>query len=220
MLGAAHKYSDSSGVPAALIYLACSLYVLGTVYSLAPAEERRRSGGAFLGAVVCFMFLGVAVYPVLLSAKVAAQQSNCISAVKDLGMSLLTYATDHDDRLPPAYCWRSAPQPHGESEGRCAIGRSPWTYAFNLALSSFSQSDLAQPAETVMLFEADAWERNAAGGREWFALRHSRRGTVGFTDGHAARKGVTDDTSKVIWTPIRSDGRSDVLTPPAGAKER
>ncbi|MBI5708190.1 MAG: hypothetical protein HZC36_14505 [Armatimonadetes bacterium] len=170
------------------------------VFSLHPVDERKRYRTSYWFSALFYGFLGFSVTPIFESARSAAISSSCISNVKDLSIALLNYAEDYDDRLPTASHWRTILKEYGESGGRCGFAASPYSNAFNSALSLAKLGDADEPANTVMVFDAEAWGPNAAGGKDWLAKRHSgrARATVGMLDGHATRV-TSHNEERVNW---------------------
>lgn len=178
-----------------------SWVTLYLVFSLHPADERRKYRVSYWFSALFFGFLGFAVTPTLQSARSASIRADCSSITKDLSISLLLYAEDYDERLPAAVHWRTVLKEHGESNYRCREANSPYSHAFNSAVSNARLGDADQPADTVMVFEAEAWGPNASGGRDWLAKRHGK-GTlanVGMLDGHTTRVSSYND-EKFGWS--------------------
>ncbi len=195
--------------------------VVGLVLGIVSLRKINRSQGQLGGqglaiagiAVSAFMLLfsipvmaGLTL-PALARAKVKAQNIQCMNHVKQLALSGIMYANDHNDRLPDADRWCDLVQtylgttatsvllcPAGNQSDRCH-------YAFNAKLSSVELKNIGSPAQTVLFVEAGGgW--NVSGGPELLAKpsRHHGSRVVGFVDGHvevvtAAR------LDKLQWTP-------------------
>lgn len=110
--------------------------------------------------------------------------AECASNLKQLGLGLLIYATDHGERLPPSHVWPEVIMPHlkstevfhcpGDDSRRFRHGGGP--YAMSLSLSREELADIGDPAGRAML-----WDATPSGE---FARRHGGAGVVGFADGH------------------------------------
>lgn len=199
-LGLAQKFGTNEDLVLGALLTVLSWTTLYLVYSLHSAEEQRRYKVSYWVSALFFVFIGFAVTPTFLSAKSAANSANCVSITKDLTMALLTYAEDHDDRLPAAVQWRTVLKEYGDSGGKCALAKSPYSNAFNLGLSAATLGEVDEPANTVMVFEADAWGPNAAGGKEWLAKRHGKSSlaNVGMLDGHTTRVSSNNEV-RLSW---------------------
>ncbi len=178
-------------------------------------SQGRLSGGglAIAGIVVSGILLLIApigaamLLPALARAKSQAQTVQCMNHVKQLALSGIMYANDHNDRLPDADRWCDLVQTYlgtaSTSVLLCPVGKQSdrCHYAFNAKLSSVELKNIGSPAQTVLFVEAEGgW--NVSGGPELLAKpsRHHGSRVVGFVDGHvevvtAAR------LDKLQWTP-------------------
>ena len=137
--------------------------------------------------------------PVFDGARLAADRAKCHENIRELIGASILYIEANDERLPPARRWRSltdkAPTPVA-----CPQAKTPWSYAMNSAMSLRDPYQIEAPAKTVLLFEMDAHEKDAAGGRDQQAVRHHSSPYVGFADGHA--KGMYKPRAEdVRWKP-------------------
>lgn len=142
------------------------------------------------------------MYPPYLGSRSASSSSLCLSNMKQLVTAMAIYELDFDERIPPASIWQDATESYRKPEEfpRCPDAKSPMSYAMNSAVSGMSVEKMSTPAETVLLFEADAQLPNAHGGQEWFVRRHNGMGSIGYTDGHAKR--VNEFVAnKTRWRP-------------------
>lgn len=114
------------------------------------------------------------------------------SRLRQLSASMLTYASDYDDHLPPAGQWMDVTyaynhnsllyhSPALESQGVNVFG-----YAFNLDLAGADLSSLADPYSTPMLFDSTVLTRNATALPSTMPNppRYRGRNTVSYADGH------------------------------------
>ena len=120
---------------------------------------------------------------------------SCIDAAHALGVEILTYAADHDDRLPLTTNWRTAAEIPLNPSLKCPDAASPWTYALNKRIGGHKVVGLDPSAS--LIFEASAFGPDAAGGPAWFATRHAGRGTVLSVAGNAGLK----RPEEVRWNP-------------------
>ena len=49
--------------------------------------------------------LAAILFPVFAKAREKARQASCVSNVKQIGLGILMYASDYDERLPATYQW-------------------------------------------------------------------------------------------------------------------
>lgn len=154
-----------------------------------PEEQRRARRFEGLTLYLTFLIVSLIVVPVLQSANAAAAASSCLSNAKERALTVVMYASDFDERLPPAGKWQSVTEQSRLSQEsmHCRNATAPINYAMNSSLSLFALNKLDEPADTVLLFEADAYLQNASGGAEWFVRRHNGAGSLAFADGHAKR---------------------------------
>ncbi len=152
-----------------------------------PAQPARRSSNTLVIAVViagvAFVLLAaLAIFaaillPVFGRAKDKAQQTQCMSNLKQLEMAMLIYATERKEVLPPADSWEEA---IAEYIGDAAILTCPKTgkrYVFNEALGGMDIKHIEDPARTPMLWEPAVDAEGLVG-------PHMGQFTVGYVDGH------------------------------------
>lgn len=123
--------------------------------------------------------------PAISKARERAMTIKCVNNVKQLGLAVRIYATDKEDKFPPAATWCDAIQNDVGAPGpfQCPAHKEQRCgYAFNPKLSG-KKADEVNPG-TVLIFESDGgW--NASGGVELMLKnpRHGRHFVVGFADG-------------------------------------
>lgn len=144
-----------------------------------------------LGLVVgCTEKSGVEeVEPVASRPPPKAQQTYCLSNLKQLVLGILMYAQDHDSYLPPAIQWTDCIMPYIRDEATLCCPAAPeleYGYAFNSDLSKVSLKQIPNPADIVVLFESNLGTRNASGGPERIAdlPRHNGGNNYAHVDGH------------------------------------
>jgi prepilin-type processing-associated H-X9-DG protein len=129
-------------------------------------------------------------------AALKAQGVQCQSNLKQVSLALLMYSEDNGDRMPPSADWAEAIAPRlpeaakstlstGSNPFGCPAAESPASYGMNGALGGLPSSRIVAPADTVLLFDADAPRRSFAGGPGDIAsTRHGGAPNVAFADGH------------------------------------
>ncbi|HUT74326.1 MAG TPA: sigma-70 family RNA polymerase sigma factor [Armatimonadota bacterium] len=108
---------------------------------------------------------------------------------QQLMLALRMFAKDHDGRLPNAATWMDDIKPYLRSEDvlRCAGEKHKYSYAMNVAVSGLNLSDIADPANMVVLYEFSSDTRNAAGEPPSPSVPGLRPGgrLYGYADGQA-----------------------------------
>ena len=198
-----------------LVVLAGLLHQAGVAQVRARADgdvsrQRRalalRLGLGCLLTVDALVFLAAFLH--VACAREKASAARCLSNVKQLGLGLMMYANDHDERFPSGRQWETAVAARlGQTPGSpgnvfvCPTARSRASYGMNAEPSGRSQSEIVELAVTVLLFEADAPSRSFAGGlRDVARKRHSGGSDYGFADGHAKWVNAASAGS-LVWDP-------------------
>ena len=137
--------------------------------------------------------LAAILYPVFRQAQNMSRQVNCLAQLRMRGQSVLQYALDHKDTLPPANAWQSRTFTYkvADTPGCPAIRQRPEVlgYAMDSRLSEHSLSQIGAPHEKrVILYESSNLTFNANDPGTSFAARH-QYGIVTFVDGHAKMYG-------------------------------
>jgi prepilin-type processing-associated H-X9-DG protein len=152
--------------------------------------------GLFVIAMV-----GAIVTPVFFRAREKAQQTSCLSNLKQLELATVMYAQDYGSVMPPASDWCDLTYPSVKNkqvyvcpQTSGAVG----SYAMNDSLSGRELSVITSPAQTVSLFDSTTgW--NIHGGPSLIANRHNGGANFGFADGHV--KWVNGGSaSRYTWT--------------------
>ena len=192
-MGYKNRGPDSRILLSAISFLAVTIY---WSVKLAPPETQK-TRGVEAGLLARMLFCCAAIFlPVFESAKSASTTTTCISNSKQLGLGLLMYATDFDDRLPPAQSWRTLSLPYLRSNDfQCPKASTPWSYGFNRATSGTRTNVVGE--STVLIFDANAMTRDANGGMDMFVARHHNIGVVVTGDG----RGITIARNGGQWLP-------------------
>jgi hypothetical protein len=168
-------------------------------------------GLSLVGFILFIFSAGLLVpilFPVFSRAREAARTATCVSNTKQLALGVLLYAQDHAEKLPAAdkWCDQVLPCVKGPDVFKCpSVPGAKSGFAFNRALSGRALGEIADPTNTVLIFESNlGW--NGAGGLENVVSppRHFAEGrravVIGFVDGHV-RKVSSDELSQLVWQP-------------------
>ncbi len=152
-----------------------------------PSRKKNAVVGILVAAVIVLSLVGIAWKP-FQQARERARQVICISNLRDLGMAVMQYCQDYDERMPLAYNWADAVYPYFRrwdgyqcpSRKNLKIG-----YAYNRHLNGISMKQISQPAETVCLFESNLGGSNPSDyGESWIEGGvHLGGNFVSFVDG-------------------------------------
>lgn len=173
-------------------FLTCGITsLIGLVLGIVAMIRIKKSDGRFSGygmaltgtilsaCMVLIVPIGFAVMlPAFSKTKEKLLALACVSNEQQLAMAVRTYATDHENQLPPAASWCDAIQstvPTSQAF-RCLAAKSGQRcdYALNANVGGKNLSDVS-PA-TVLIFESTGgW--NVSGGRELLPQK-SRHGSV------------------------------------------
>ena len=135
-----------------------------------------------------------------------AREAVCMNNMTQLGLGLMMYAADHEDKFPEASAWCDALTKSGSVPGvpvfQCPEAMSlKCGYALNENLSGLTLDSIPSPAETVLLFESDVgW--NAAGGPEAMISkpRHPD-GYIILSVSGCVQVLTEDELEDLIWQP-------------------
>jgi prepilin-type processing-associated H-X9-DG protein len=143
------------------------------------------------------------VYPVFMQAKSAADGAVCTANAHYMSTALKMYATDYDQRFPPATSWQSRIRPYTKTPPiQCpARPRLATGYAFNSHAGGKSFPRIGEPHLLPLFFDSSLGLPDSTDALQSFVTPHRGLGTVNFADGHA---------TKVELAPLATAG----LAPP------
>ncbi len=126
--------------------------------------------------------------PMMAGARGKAQQTACLSNLKQLGLAFMMYLQDHDNWLPDEN-WVEAVYPYilNRAVFTCpSRPEQPVAYALNEALLPMNMGELPNPAETVLAFETLEGGEAPVGGAELVPPDGIHNGGINvlFADGH------------------------------------
>jgi prepilin-type processing-associated H-X9-DG protein len=128
-------------------------------------------------------------------AKIQAQGISCLSNAKQLGLGVLMYVQDYDERFPrKSDSFKSPILPYVKNEDifRCVLdAKGVLSYRFNLRLANLSLAAIERPADTILLYE---------GKNEKPEYRHNGRAAIVLADGHAKLM-TPAEVARCTWYP-------------------
>lgn len=130
----------------------------------------------------------------------------CQSNLKQVGLGMMQYIRDYDERMPLRTNWVDALQPYTKSTPifECpARGELESGYAMFQRVAGINLSQIDNPALAVMVFDADARGLNVtATPAAWpKPFRHPDGNNVLFIDGHVALRASARFDFKIGPTP-------------------
>ena len=203
-----------------LSFISCGVTLLvtsplGLILGLVAMSKIKKSQGRLTGqglalagtivsgvALLLLPLFAAMLLPALAKAKAKAQTINCVTNLKQIGLSIRIYSGDNHDTYPAATNWCDAIMPTtgtpkifvcpGAPDARCG-------YAYNAKLSGMAEGKI--DPRTVMIFESDSgW--NASGGRELMITkpRHGNTYNIGFADGSVQQVSEAS-LAQLHWEP-------------------
>jgi prepilin-type N-terminal cleavage/methylation domain-containing protein/prepilin-type processing-associated H-X9-DG protein len=124
----------------------------------ATAMHRRKGRGftliELLVVIAIIAILAAILFPVFARARAKARQSSCLSNVKQIGLALMMYAQDNDERYPrTGGAWWQPLMPYVKNE---QVFRTPAYSDDATASSDYVISGLILHGETMAIFQRPA----------------------------------------------------------------
>ena len=145
---------------------------------------------AFTAVVGAFLY--AIFWPVFLNGRPVNMGTACLSNLRQLGIGLLIYSSDENDRFPPRDLWADAIVPYTKNPDlvfdpalRKGDDKGPYAYAFNGALSSAKTPQ--KPEAVPLVYDSVVPVRNASDLFKSLPYpgRHDGRDNVAYADGGA-----------------------------------
>jgi prepilin-type processing-associated H-X9-DG protein len=115
----------------------------------------------------------------------------CISNLKKIGLGMMMYVQDYDEKYPQSRDWNQSLEPYLKDNllYNCpTIQPLSYGYAYNSAIESVHQGEIENATSVVALFDSQQITKNASGGLNDVAYRHKwlsgSGANVAFADGH------------------------------------
>lgn len=145
-------------------------------------------GCLFFGGVILLAIL----FPVFSQARNKARQTSCISNVKQMGLGILMYMQDYDEKLPTTTNWMDKITPYIKNDvvfhcpEASRRNNSIYGYAFNSQNSGMALEKFSTPNATIMLYDSTNLSQHATDALSTLPNpeRHGGKNVVGYLDGH------------------------------------
>ncbi len=211
------EYAIASLVLGILAYFTVGLLAIpGLVMGILGYRQTRRTAQALKGAglaiagmalsglALLLVLLGVGAILIFAARERAleagrAAAADCPDNLRQVANALLQYTIDWDGQFPvDAWCDGVQPYVRGNSVFMCPeAAEERCGYVFNAALRGKSVASVAQPPETVLVFDGrGGW--NAVGGAEAAEARHEGGCNVAFVDGHVVLEQKAE-LQRLVW---------------------
>jgi hypothetical protein len=160
-----------------------------SIKSLNTGHSVWERGISLLAALLMLLVIGF-LCKVGLDASKTYASAVCYANLGQVGLGLLMYADDYDDRLPPADSWLDATLPYTKNikAYKCPadLSAARCSYALNTNLSGKVLKEIKHPERVVLLYDTDKPGLNPSGGKEYFPAKGRHRGQIRlvFVDGH------------------------------------
>ena len=135
-------------------------------------------------------------------ARQKAEQVSSLSNLRQIGLGIIQYSQDHDEKFPDADNWVDEVMPYIKNKAvfhdPSAPANEKWSYAYNRNLSGVSLAQSDSPADTVEVFESTSGTKNASDTGQSVPVpgRHQGGTDYVFVDGHAK---LLPDGTKVSY---------------------
>ena len=114
-------------------------------------------------------------------------KAQCQTLMKQQMLGILQYTQDYDEKMPSAREWQDVVQPYVKSKQifHCpSLPKDGRGYAFHQPLSRVALAAIAEPAQTVNIYETSNPKPNWFGPGTGRAYRHLDGWNLAFSDGH------------------------------------
>jgi len=124
-----------------------------------------------------------------------ADQSQCMSNLKQLSLAVLMYVQDYDERFPRAGAdWADLIEPYMKNRSllKCPADLEEPSYQLNESLRGRSMSEVVFPSSAVLFFESDDGKTTV--------YRHNGGSVIALADGHV--KWYKEGGEEALWWDI------------------
>ena len=200
----------------AIMAVAWLLFAIVAANRVAKGKRSRIAVGSLVGFFLTFVGYGFYILDRQLKEK--TDEANCFQNLRMLGEGVVSCLKASGKKFPQADHWDTTIAHYLKPEDtervfHCPAAHSRYSYAYNTALSNISLWDIADPGNTVVLFECDTDSRSATGGQRQFnADRHLGGSNCLMVDG--TQKRVNTRTMNIVfWKPSGGSGTPDTSPP-------
>lgn len=162
-----------------------------------------------IALVVTLLFTVLAPFATQTPRIRGSQRTFCLSNMKQLGIGLIMYAEENNDRLPIPEKWQDATAEFVKGKLICDLNGKKAGYAFN---ANVERLENERVTETVLLGESARNDRNMLIRTEADIVARHRIPNFVFLDGHA-KEVKPGDSQKVFLRPTDSVSISTRITP-------
>lgn len=159
-----------------------------------PSTQTRRGFTLIELLVVCAIVAVAAslLFPVVAKARARAQQTKCLSNMRQMLLATQLYQQNHDQHLPDRNTvWQDLSLPPKLLECPAANGGNG--YAYNYWVSQRVMTDPLMPKPNVLpLFTDSAQDENQLLTVQDIDPRHGEKASIGYADGHVASQEQND----------------------------
>ncbi len=162
-----------------------------TQYVFAPRRRRGFTLIELLVVIAIIAILAAILFPVFARAQEKARQTTCMNHQRQIALSILMYAQDHDETLPTKETvWLNLNLDSGALVCPSARKTLRNGYVFVAALGGMALGDITAPTETYIIGDGDTQTTNALPNtiqtpKDW-DWRHDGKLIYTFVDGHVA----------------------------------
>lgn len=158
-------------------------------------------GWILIGCLGCGLvivpILAAILFPVFSQARSSARRASCLSNEKQIALGNLMYVQDYDERFPIASDWQTGVSPYIKNDrifhcpevlaGTEQSAPAGTNYAFHNVLDKMKAARLAEPRDTVLIYDSTAFNQNANDALTSLPSpgRHKAGNNLSFADGHA-----------------------------------
>lgn len=184
-------------------------------FGFAPEEPVKKSGMPVWGWIllgvgglscVCVSMMAAVLFPVFSQAKLAAKNTQTLSNIKQLCLATTMYSADSDDIMMPAKNWNTLILPYTKNPEVLEDSTLPSSsdqrgIGINAEVAYKNFSEMEDPSSVVIFGLTKLPGQDAQVKLETLRFGFSDRTSVGFADGHAARK-TAQEGQGWQWKPV------------------
>lgn len=164
-----------------------------------------------LGSTLILLIGFIVIYPIY-NQEYCGPRDRTLTNIKQLGIAVIIYTVDHDDRYPLSANWAEAVNPYVRNwrTYACETSPSPSRNALNQNIGGTRLAPLDNPSRTVLLFECAFTNLNPIGGASDVDYHHldGKAAYVVKTDGRV-KLHTQEEALALTWTPKINTKKGD-----------